>query len=190
MRGIIIFLIICIAGLYTVTGFTENSAPKNLSEVIAAKRKVCYFLNDSEFENIVDKPCIVYKAGGPLWSMIVRNSDTFGIRYFDDDELQNKSRSREWAFDTTVFFEKYSSFIDWALYELPDIISKEKVKKREMAGFHLPSVTVFSKDSIYNIPLWDYEYEHKDVKSKVNDLLFMMFRLTESDKDKKYHLID
>ena len=94
MRSLIIFIFVCIAGVCAVTGYTEDSIPKQSSEVIAEKRKACYFLSDAQFENIVDKPCIVYRGGGgSLWSIVFRDTDTLGVYYFDSEALEKKSES-------------------------------------------------------------------------------------------------
>ena len=98
---------------------------------------------------------------------------------------EKKLQSPKCTFDTAVFFEKYSSLINWGLDELPETISKEKLKEKEFIGFHNPIIHVFTRDSIYYIPLsFEYEFQHKKLESKVNELFVMMFRLTEGNDER------
>lgn len=189
MRRLFIFIFICVACLYAVTGYTENSVPRERTELSVAKRRICFFLNDEEFENIVDKPCIVYRSGDYgliLWAIVYQDGDSLGMAYKQYKKKKKKFLSKnKCSFDTTVFLHKYSSIFKWGIDSLPEVISKERMEERELIMCHNINLYVFSNDQVSSIPLaFDYTFEHEEIKMKVQKLVFLLMGLCWPDDRK------
>ena len=189
MRKLFFFIFISIACLYGLTGHTENLDPRERNELSVTKRRICNYLSNAEFENIVDKPCIVYKSGDyglVLWAIIYQDGDSLGIYYTPYEEKKRKFRSKNKnSFDTTVFLDKYASIFKWGMDSLPESISKERLEERKFILCLNMTLHVFSKDQVSPILLPEaYEYEHEEIKVKVQKIVFLLMGLCWPDDRK------